>query len=685
MSTTAAPFRLTPENRRVFLGLILGMLVAAVSQTIVGPAMPRIVAELGGMAHYSWVATAAMLTSAVIVPIVGKLSDLYGRRVFFLGGLVVFMTGALISGLATNFWVLVAGRAIQGMGMGTVMPLAQTIVGDITPERHRGKYQGYMGAVFGVTSVGGPIAGGLITDALNWRWLFLLPIPFGIVALLVVARFLKLQHTRQEAHLDVWGILTVAPALVLLLLATSWGGGTYPWVSLPVLGSYAVGVVLLVVFVFIERRVAEPLLPLGMFRNRAFTMSVLGALMVAMVMFGTIIYVPVYAQGVLGMSAMESGLALVPLMLGNIVFGISAGFYISRTGRYKELMVLGLILMGVAIGVLATLSADSSFWHLMIGLVLMGTGLGLSVQQFMLVVQNASPRRQLGVATSMTQFFRNIGSTVGVTILGTIMTGGLASAVASHLPADVAAEIGGELEGLDASAVLNPDLGSQFDPVVLEALRVGLTDQLTTAFLATLPMLAIALAATLAIPNLTLRESVSNADEARQEYLTSMGQSLAKEIVPGLGHDELGARTRERLLALHLRELAEQTYRDDRELLNQAITAIGDGDLEAGRALLQRTAEMLTSEDYEQISAAEPYASSLAKKAASSGGILSEELRKELAVRAARKRRQDVLGVVEPPVTEPYDAVNIAELRHAANDLSIVLLMDLESRRSEQE
>ncbi|MFL6081419.1 MAG: MFS transporter, partial [Ornithinibacter sp.] len=283
------PYRLSPQARRVFVGLMLGMLVASISQTIVGPAMPRIVAELGGMDHYSWVATAAMLVSAITVPIVGKLSDLYGRRGFYLAGLGVFMVGSVVSGFAGSFWMLVLGRAIQGLGMGTVMPLSQTIIGDIIPARQRGKYQGLMGAVFGVTSVAGPLAGGFITDHFGWRWLFFAAVPIGLVTTAVIARFLHLPHERREARIDYLGITTLTVALVSLLLATSLGGTTWAWGSPEILGLYAMGVVTLIAFVLVERRAEEPVIPLRLFRSRIFTAANVASFAVSMVMFGSII------------------------------------------------------------------------------------------------------------------------------------------------------------------------------------------------------------------------------------------------------------------------------------------------------------------------------------------------------------------------------------------------------------
>ena len=531
-SATVEPYRLSPESKRVFIGLMLGMLVASVSQTIVGPAMPRIVAELGGMDHYSWVATAAMLVSAITVPIVGKLSDLYGRRGFYLAGLVVFMIGSVVSGFAGNFWILVLGRAIQGLGMGTIMPLSQTIIGDIIPARQRGKYQGLMGAVFGVTSVAGPLAGGVITDHWGWRWLFFAAVPIGVVATVVIARFLHLPHERRDARIDYLGIATLTVALVSLLLATSFGGTTYPWGSVEILGLYAVGVVALVAFVLVELRAEEPVLPLRLFRSSVFTASNIASFAVSMVMFGSIIYIPVYAQGVLGVGATDSGLILMPLMLGLIVMGILSGLVITRTGRYKAIMVTGVVVMGGGLYLLTGLGADSTQTQLTLAMVVLGIGLGMAMQQYTLVVQNSVARADLGVATASTQFFRNVGSTVGIAVFGTVMTSGLAAAISSHLPAEVAAQM--PAEAVDAGSVLDPAALEGLPPVVATAVRQGLADQLHEVFLLTLPIVVLVLLATIAIKAMPLRDSVSDvpvAEEVGHELLDSLAQSAPDDEV----------------------------------------------------------------------------------------------------------------------------------------------------------
>lgn len=497
---------LTPATRMVFIGLMLGMLVAAVSQTIVAPAMPIIVAELGGIEHYSWLATAAMLVSAVVVPIVGKLSDLYGRRSFYIAGLIIFMVGSILSGMAENFWWLVFARAIQGLGMGSLMTLSQTIIGDIIPPRQRGKYQGFMGAIFGLTSIAGPLLGGWITDTLGWRWLFYAGLPFGVVALVFIAKYLKLPHTQRKAKIDIAGILTLSGALVTILLATSWGGTTYPWASAQIIGLYAVGLVLLSVFIPIELRADEPVVPLRLFRNSIFTFSNIASLAVAMGMFGAIFYIPVYAQGVLGVNATTSGAIMIPMSVAMIVVGIAVGLLITKTGKYKIFVVSGTVIMLVGFWLLTRMTYESSESQLIMAMIVVGVGLGGAMQTFTLIVQNAVDRADLGVATAATQFFRSAGGTVGIAVLGTIMASRMATAIPEHLPEGAAAAM--PEGGVSADAVLDPSMLADLPPGIADAVRQGMADALHGVFVAAIPLVLVAIVASTLIKSIPLRETL---------------------------------------------------------------------------------------------------------------------------------------------------------------------------------
>ncbi len=501
MTSTRADFSLGTDEKRVFIALLVGMLVAATSQTMVGPGLPRIVAELGGMDHYAWVATAAMLVSAVAVPIVGKLSDLYGRRAFYIAGLAVFTAGSVISMLAVSFWMLVAGRAVTGLGMGTIMPLSMAIIGDIIPPRFRGRYQAVMGAMFGVASVVGPLAGGVLTDHLGWRWMFAATIPFGLAALVTIVRFMHIPHLRREAVIDRLGIVLLSTGLVMTLLATSWGGTQYPWGSPTIIAMFIAGALLLGGFVGVELRATEPIVPMRLFRSSIFTFANLANFLVAMVMFGSIFYIPVFAQGVVGVGATESSLVLMPLMLGMVVLGIVAGQVVTRTGRYKAIIVSGVALIGAGEWLLTRLDYTATQGQLTAAMVVVGAGIGLSLQQLLLVVQNDAPQADIGVATASSQFFRNVGATVGVAILGTVMNSGLREAILTRLPAGAGAGAG----ELDAGNVLDPSALSQLSPAVADAVRRGLAEQLHEVFTWGLPISALALVCTLLIRVAPLR------------------------------------------------------------------------------------------------------------------------------------------------------------------------------------
>jgi EmrB/QacA subfamily drug resistance transporter len=491
----------------IFVGLMLGMLVAAVSQTIVSPAMPVIVSELGGIEHYSWIATSALLASAVTVPVIGKLSDVYGRRGFYIAGLVVFMVGSVLAGAAQGFWWLVAARAVQGFGMGTIMPLSQTIIGDIISARERGKYIGYIGAVFGVASIAGPLAGGWITDNFSWRWLFYVNLPFGVAALVFILAYLHLPHVPRHHKLDYVGFIALPIALVAVLLATTWGGTTYSWDSWRIVSLYAVGALVLVGFLINEYYVEEPVLPLRLWINPVFTLSNISNMAIAMTMFGAIFFIPVYAQGVIGVNVTDSGAVLIPLTVAMIVVSIVVGRLITRTGRYKGFMLAGLLVMMAGYFLLTRLHYGSTQTDLTLDMIVVGLGLGAVLQTYTLVVQNATSREDLGVATSTTQLSRSLGATLGTAIFGTIMTNGMRTEIPKHLPPQA-------LEGPQASelsdgggvgAVLDPNTLGQLPEAVATGIREGLAAAMHPVFVAGLPIIAVALVATLLIKELPLR------------------------------------------------------------------------------------------------------------------------------------------------------------------------------------
>jgi EmrB/QacA subfamily drug resistance transporter len=505
-----------PRKNVIFVGLMLGMLVAAVSQTIVAPAMHVIVSELGGIEHYSWIATAALLVSAVTVPIIGKLSDIYGRRSFYIAGIVVFMLGSILAGAAQGFWWLVVARAVQGFGMGTIMPLSQTIIGDIISARERGRYMGYIGAVFGVASIAGPLVGGWITDNFSWRWLFYVNVPFGVAALAFIVVYLHIPHAPRRHTLDYVGFAALPLALVAVLLATTWGGTTYPWDSWQIISLYAAGALVLIGFLVNEYYASEPVLPLRLWKNSVFTLSNVSNMAIAMCMFGAIFFIPVYAQGVIGVNVTNSGAVLIPLTASMIVVSIIVGRLITRTGRYKEFMLAGLLIMAGGYFLLTRLEYGSTQMDLTLDMIVVGLGLGAVLQTYTLVVQNATTREDLGVATSTTQLSRSLGATLGTALFGTIMTNGMKTEIPKHLPPQAlqGPQAANLSEGSGVGAVLDPNALGQLPDAVATGIREGLAAAMHPVFVAGLPVLAVALVATLFIRALPLR-TVAFADMER--------------------------------------------------------------------------------------------------------------------------------------------------------------------------
>jgi EmrB/QacA subfamily drug resistance transporter len=508
----------------VFAGLMLGSLIASLNLTLVAPALPTIVAELGGIADYSWIPISAMLASTIVVPIAGKLSDIYGRKPLYMTGIVVFAVGSALSGLAPNFWFLVFARFIQGAGMGFIMPLSQAIIGDIISPRERGKYQGILGASFGVASIVGPAAGGFITDHYSWRWLFFVNLPFAVLTLIVVALYMHVPNERRKHSIDIGGSVTLSLGITSALLATVWGGTQYAWSSWQIIGLYSAAAVLLAMFVWFERRAPEPVLPLHLFKSRIFTFSNIAGIGVAMTMFGAIFFLPVFVQGVVGNTATNSGEILVPMLLAMVVSSIGSGQFISRTGRYKLPLLAGLAVMAAGYYMITTFDINTTNQTLVEAMILIGLGLGVTMQTYTLVVQNSVSRADMAVATSATQLSRSMGSALGLAVMGTVLTQGLASSMAKYIPASVLQKFQASGNVASAGSVFDPTQLTHLPPAIAAGIRHGLSDALHPVFVAGLVMIVIAFIATLLIPEVPLRQTAHvAAGRARTEVSKEAG------------------------------------------------------------------------------------------------------------------------------------------------------------------
>ncbi|MBB1510549.1 MDR family MFS transporter [Tessaracoccus sp. MC1756] len=664
--------------RWAYFGLVIGMFSASISQTIVGPAIPRIVADLGGLAWYSWLSTIVMLVSAVVTPISGKLSDIFGRRRFYIIGLLLFMLGSVLSGMAFSFWFLIVARTIQGIGMGILMPLSQTILGVLIPPRQRGKYQGYMGAVMGASQVAGPLLGGWITDVSSWRWLFYISMPVGLLALLIILRHLHIPEEYVRGKIDHAGISTMTIGVSAALLGISLGGQN-GWAEPQVIVLLLVGVVFSVAFVWVEHRADEPIVPMHLFRNKIFTFSTAGAFFMNMAMMAVLIYVPVYAQGVLQVSATESGLILIPMNVVLFAMGIVVGQLTSRTGRYKEFVVAGAVVQVIGALLMLRLGEDSSRLELVASTAVLGFGYGMAFQIYVLAVQNAVQRRDLGVATSALQFFRNIGNTLGTAIAGTIMTTHLMSGIEERLTPELAAQV--PTGGLNPNAVLHPgDLLYLPEPLA-DLLRSSLGDAMQAVFIILPVLTLLSLAGTMFIKAVPLRDTLAQPEERGRELLDATAMSAPDQERVRLTPEDSHARSKERILGAHLVLLAEQV-RDDNPILRDAVAEFGGGDLGRGLQMLRSTGTMLLTEDPDLIDEHEAFAVEMSKRGRRER-MLSEQMTARLDAVAELVAHRPT-GHVTRPRIDTAEGIDGTGLRRAVMMLDSALVADIATRRWER-
>ena len=480
------------EHRRILVilfALMLGMFLAALDQSIVSTALPTIAGDLHNLNELSWVVTSYLITSTISLPLWGKLGDLFGRKRFFQFSILIFLAGSILSGLSHTMVQLIVFRAIQGIGAGGLMVGSQAIIGDVIPPRQRGRYMGYFGIVFGLSSVLGPLAGGWFTQHVSWRWIFYINIPIGICALVAIAVVLQIPVTRVAHKIDYWGMTLLSAGVVCLILLLTWGGTQYAWASSTIISLGVASAILLTTFCFVELRVVEPIISLKLFNNRTFSAASAVGFVIGFTMFGSIVYLPLYLQVVHGASPTKSGLELLPMVAGMLITFVTSGRLVSRTGRYKVFPIVGSAVVALGLVALSRLGPDTAFSYAAVGMFIVGLGLGLVMQILVVAVQNAVPHSLLGTATATATFFRSIGGAFGVAVLGDVFNNRLLHELRASL---TPSQLGHLVKG--GGVTINPAQINRL-PLAQRTLIVdAFSHTLQTVFLFAIPFAVVAFA-----------------------------------------------------------------------------------------------------------------------------------------------------------------------------------------------
>jgi EmrB/QacA subfamily drug resistance transporter len=513
----------------VFAALLLAMLLAALDATIVATALPTIVGELGGLERLSWVVTAYLLAQTAVIPLYGKLGDLYGRKVVLQSAIVIFLGGSVLCGASTSLPMLILFRAIQGLGGGGLMVTSQAALSDLVSARQRGRYQGILGAAFGVASVAGPIIGGFFTTHLSWRWIFYINLPLGAIALTIIAAAMPARTEIARRRLDYAGALLLAAALGAIVLVTDLGGLAYPWSSPPIVSLVLIAIAALAALIAVEKRASEPILPLRMFRNRTFVVAASVGTCVGFALFGSVTFLPLFLQVVKGLTPTASGLHLMPMMAGTLTTSIVSGQLISRFGRYRPYPIAGTAIAATALTLLSRITADVSLTTLTIYLLMLGLGLGMVTQVIVVAVQNATPFADLGVATSGATLFRLIGGSIGTAVLGTIF----ASTVGATLAGYGGATEASVLRGISATMI------SGLSPEMHQAYLDAFTRGITSVFVVAACVAATGFVVTWFLPGAPLRETVAAAastirQEAGEPFSMPVSGDASDQLLRGL-------------------------------------------------------------------------------------------------------------------------------------------------------